>query len=456
MIRGREWTGFEAVALQEAMRKSVRDFAAMLGIDTTTIANWRSGLSTVTPRTRMQEILDTTLAQRATPEDKDRFDQIVAEGETVWRRRHQRPDASKVPRLESPQRPNAAAYPPAAVASTVEAGIGCGEDRVQEVDEVNRREFGGTLLGLTALAATSSDAQAHVAPELVDYFRSQLAGHYSADRFLGPTQLIPAAVPQYELLCELANAASGNLRSDFWSLATGYAAFLGWLYQDAGDLRRSTYWHDQMLERAHRSQDPQLVGFALHNKAMLEADKRDGRSVLDLTGAALQQRTHLIPKVEVLLLQQAAHGTSLIGGDNAADECGRLLDEAAVSLEAVDDEYPWGACRSPRYIDVQQATIWTRLGLAREAIALWEQIIPDIPASQSRDRGVFTTRHAQALAAAGEPEQALATVAAIPPLVVRTGSARMRTELFALQKRMQPWSRDSAGRALDELLSSFT
>ncbi len=42
MVRGREWTGFEAAALQEAMRKSVRDFAALLGVDTTTIANWRS------------------------------------------------------------------------------------------------------------------------------------------------------------------------------------------------------------------------------------------------------------------------------------------------------------------------------------------------------------------------------------------------------------------------------
>ena len=30
-----------------------------------------------------------------------------------------------------------------------------------------------------------------VAPELVDYFRTQLAGHYRADMFLGPHHLIP-------------------------------------------------------------------------------------------------------------------------------------------------------------------------------------------------------------------------------------------------------------------------
>lgn len=96
MVRGREWTGFEAAALQEAMRRSVRDFAAMLGIEQTTVTNWRTSLSAMTPRTRTQAILDTTYQQRATPEDRERFDKIVAEGETAWRARHARRSASEV------------------------------------------------------------------------------------------------------------------------------------------------------------------------------------------------------------------------------------------------------------------------------------------------------------------------------------------------------------------------
>lgn len=88
MVRGREWTGFEAAALQEAMRCSVRDFAEMLGVEMTTVANWRSGLSTVTPRPRTQAILDTAYRQRATSEDRERFSVIVSEGEVAWRQRH--------------------------------------------------------------------------------------------------------------------------------------------------------------------------------------------------------------------------------------------------------------------------------------------------------------------------------------------------------------------------------
>ncbi|MFF3575281.1 hypothetical protein ACFYXQ_46910 [Nocardia jiangxiensis] len=70
------------------MRKSVRDFAALLGLETTTVNNWRTGLSRVTPRSSTQAILDTTLDLRASDDDRARFEQIVREGEAVWRARH--------------------------------------------------------------------------------------------------------------------------------------------------------------------------------------------------------------------------------------------------------------------------------------------------------------------------------------------------------------------------------
>lgn len=92
-VRGRQWTGFEAAALQEAMRRSVRDFAALLGVEPTTVVNWRTGLGAVRPRSATQAILDTTLDQRATKEDRARFEQLVSEGESAWRMRHPGVDA---------------------------------------------------------------------------------------------------------------------------------------------------------------------------------------------------------------------------------------------------------------------------------------------------------------------------------------------------------------------------
>lgn len=81
MVRARGWTGFEAVALQAAMRKSNRDFAGLLGVETTTISNWHGGLGSIRLWTRTQEILDTTLRQYASEEDRARFEEIVAAGQ---------------------------------------------------------------------------------------------------------------------------------------------------------------------------------------------------------------------------------------------------------------------------------------------------------------------------------------------------------------------------------------
>jgi hypothetical protein len=293
-----------------------------------------------------------------------------------------------------------------------------------------------------------------VAPELVGYFRSQLAGHYAADRFLGPGRLIAVATAQYDLLCDTAGTAGPPMRSELWATAAGFAALLGWLHQDAGDLAESARWHDVMIERAHRSHDPQLVGFALYCKAMLHTDMSDGPGVLDLTGAGLSGR-QLIPKVRALLLQQAAHGHALSGDAGTAGECDRLLGEAGDLTGQISDDYPWGACTAPHWLDTQRATVWTRLGRHHEAAGLWDSVIRALPASSRRDIGVFSVRHAQALAGTGDPEQAVTIARGVMQVAVQSGSARMRAELRALRKRMEPWRGEQTWRDLDEAMRTL-
>jgi hypothetical protein len=294
-----------------------------------------------------------------------------------------------------------------------------------------------------------------VAPELAEYFRRQLAGHYAADRFLGPGRLIAVATAQYDLLCDIAGTASGPLRGELWATAAGFAALLGWLHQDAGNLGDSGRWHDVMIERAHRSHDPQLVGFALYCKAMLHTDMADGASVLDLTGAGLRDEHRLIPKVRALLIQQAAHGYALAGLPGAYGECDRLLGDAGDLTAQISDDYPWGSCSAPHWIGPQRATVWTRLGRFREAADLWDSVIPMLPASSRRDIGVYHARHAQALAGCGEPEQAVNVARLAVPVAAQSGSARMRAELHALRQRMKSWRGGQPWRDLEDTLRAL-
>lgn len=75
------WTGRSAAALQAALRLSNDAFAKKLGIGERTVSAWHENLNR-RPRTEMQQLLDTTLAQ-AEPAVRERF--AVLAGEAVTR-----------------------------------------------------------------------------------------------------------------------------------------------------------------------------------------------------------------------------------------------------------------------------------------------------------------------------------------------------------------------------------
>ncbi|TQS26105.1 helix-turn-helix transcriptional regulator [Microbispora sp. KK1-11] len=297
---------------------------------------------------------------------------------------------------------------------------------------------------------------APVAPELVMYFLEQLPGHYKADMWLGPRHLIPTVATQAELIKELAQAADAPVRRGLLGAGVAYAALLGWLYQDAGDLGRARAWRAVALDMAHRSQDPQLISYALTNKAMLAVDLYDGRTVVDYTEAALADEAKLCPKVRILALVHQAHGHSMLPAKDK-DLVDRLLDRAAVLVDRVDDGYPWGnAChRTLGYIDVQRATAYLRLGAYREAVALWDRILGTAPESARRDNGVFWARQAAALAAVPEPERVVQIASAAASVVDGTGSARLRKEIKAVACHATAWASTGPGRQLADIVARF-
>lgn len=74
-----QWTGREARLLRRAMRLGQREFAAMLGISHTAVANYErpNRRDTIRLRHETQQMLDTVLA-RAGEEVRDRFQAAVA------------------------------------------------------------------------------------------------------------------------------------------------------------------------------------------------------------------------------------------------------------------------------------------------------------------------------------------------------------------------------------------
>ncbi|MFF6790706.1 Twin-arginine translocation pathway signal [Streptomyces filamentosus] len=252
-----------------------------------------------------------------------------------------------------------------------------------------------------------------VDPALIDYFQAQLEGHYRADMLLGPHDLIGTLGPQYRLIDKLTRSAAGETRRGLLRVGAAYAALVGWLYQDAGDLAAAEV--GPHLRRVHHG---------------------------------------VADEVRIMALQQQAHGASLLHHAGRA-EVDRLIDTAGRLLPRVDDDLPWGnACRrTPGYLEVQRATCYGRLGLGEEASGLWEQVLAVVPASARGDRGVYLARHATAAATARRPEQAVEIAREVAVVAVETGSARMRSELSALERVMRPWHDAPVGRDLREALA---
>lgn len=73
----RQWSGFEARALREAMRLTVRGFAGRLGISERTVSKWEAGGSGITPGPDSQSLLDTALSM-AGDEVRERFSLATA------------------------------------------------------------------------------------------------------------------------------------------------------------------------------------------------------------------------------------------------------------------------------------------------------------------------------------------------------------------------------------------
>lgn len=72
MVTVHRWTGRETRLLREAMRMSVRDFAAYLGISDRAVSKWERAGEDLCPRPDSQAVLDTVLA-RCPAEAKARF-----------------------------------------------------------------------------------------------------------------------------------------------------------------------------------------------------------------------------------------------------------------------------------------------------------------------------------------------------------------------------------------------
>jgi len=464
MVRGREWTGFEAVALQEAMRKSVREFAAELGIDSTTISNWRSGLSAVIPRPRMQEILDTTLEQRATPDDRARFEQISAEGESVWRERHGRPVPATGILIESPRNPYSDAPSHWLEPSTV-GGSPLG---VEGEDSVERKTFlqvlTGSVAGLAIGAVDMSESHERLIravdeptrvdaavieqfDQICDYCRRQ-------DDVLGAQAVLTMTQAQLSLVHTMLADCPARLRPQLLTVYSKFAGLAGWLSLDARQFYNSWRYFEVAQAAAHQAGAPALIGFTLARMShVAKAQDRLALSV-DYASAAAQTTQQADPLVQTFAYDQLARAYAK---SREGSKCLGALDHARSSYERAKTD---GAQARPSlayfyddgFLPHTESQCYLNLGQPEAAVERAEQSLKLHDPKLVRDNAFSKLYLATTYVHSSHPEQAVSALMDAAGWARQNRSVQLAERIQTVRASMNQWQGSAAVAELDGYL----
>ncbi|MFF0493940.1 hypothetical protein ACFYTQ_33385 [Nocardia sp. NPDC004068] len=238
------------------MRRSIREFASELGIDTTTISNWRSGLGSVVPRPRMQAVLDTTLEQRATPDDRARFEEIVGEGEVVWRERHSGTARSKSLALDASSDGHLVAP---AITETLD-GI---TDAVTSAGEPSKHVDQGISTDLVDVLSRVHRLSRSVNPDVIQQLRSSTRTSIARYETIDPSGLVPGLKKQRRWLDDLLGECSHPVqRRQLSETASETSGLLGYIAVGSGHFSLARAYCLESFELADHAQDANLMAWA--------------------------------------------------------------------------------------------------------------------------------------------------------------------------------------------------
>ncbi|MGH3914707.1 MAG: helix-turn-helix domain-containing protein, partial [Pseudonocardiaceae bacterium] len=300
-----------------------------------------------------------------------------------------------------------------------------------------------------------------VDPQVIGYFDRLLTEHYTADKILGPHQLLGPVLAQLDELETLRKHARPPVAKPLLRVLARYAEFVGWLQQDAGDVPAAMYWSDRATQWAQTAGDHQMVAYLLVRKSNIACQLDDANTVIELAAAAQDVPGDVDPKIIALAAQQEARGWAMISD---VDHCRPKLDAAAELLSKYSDE---GGPAGPVYIQYydlgvledQSATCFRSIGRAEDAIAIFERrIVESLDANLHRDRGYQMAKLANAVVATQQPEPERAAQLGLTclDLARRTGSARIGKELHTLDATLTTrWSDQPDARAFHDALTAL-
>lgn len=338
---------------------------------------------------------------------------------------------------------------------------------------LSRREFAelmaaGVVRGLLPGGVNDPDQAERVSkileqprrvdPQALAYFRALLAEHFTADKMLGPRQLVGPVHAQIDVLDGLRRHTRPGTAEPLLGLLAQYAEFAGWLHQDLGDTATAMYWSDRASQWAQAVGDYQMVAYMLVRKSNIALFDDDAVNVIELAAAARKVPGPVSPKLAALASQQQARGWALHGD---ADRFRAGMEDAAELLGRHPDDVDETAPVYLHHYDVdvldeQSASGYRACGKPETAVAILERKIAQTPGHLQRDHGHQLVKLANTVLATSQPEPDRAASLGLRSVQIarETGSMRIGRELLNLDAALtRRWPRLPGTVELHEALS---
>ncbi|WP_280222060.1 hypothetical protein [Nocardia neocaledoniensis] len=437
------------------MRQPVRQFATMLGVEPTTISNWKSGLSAVKLRAHTQAILDTVYVQRASPEDRKRFEQIVAEGEAAWRARH--PKAARRSKTDPNAEVSGAdlATPPESVLVKSDLPPAAGDDWYTPATDLasisSSAPVGTDHLEIDVLDVEASTAlmRTRAAPSCLSSFAAVtdlLAGQRQS---LAPDALIGPIEAHRDAVASLFRAATDDvIKRRAGALLGETSVVASRVWSAIGD-RSMALTHAAFARKlADQLQDKTLGGVARIFESNLRSDaatliSSDGDVVIGLRvlNEAAGVDAFLPPAARARIGAEQAQAFAVL---DLRDECEEALTRAQRAAETIDDSNrsglfsDWNSTR----IQVYVGTCQLLLGQPKRAVAALAAAL-DSPEMDSPNVALAARVDlASAYTLAGELDEGCRVLGDTYEDLATMGNRRGLERAQRAIERMAPWQNE--------------
>jgi len=405
MITVQCWTGAETKALRQAMRLSIRAFAAHLGIDARTINKWEARHTTITLRPHTQELMDTAL-QQAPEEVQTRFTQTM---HNTQQGQHQNATQPATP-VHDPA-PGADFLPPSS-----------GHN-----DPDNSLTESSPYSCIIALRASSQDVA------MMQAFRS-------ADLQVGGGHLYASVVNylQSEVGPRLVGDDDDTESNTIFTAAAALTEMAGWMAHDAGRDETAKQHFGRSLALVKIGGDHQLGAHVLGSMSHLanHLSQPDEAIALARQGQAVLHNAAPHPDLEARLLAMEARG---FAGLQESSECIKLLIRAEKALDTSPTESPspWISHFDMGSLASEAARCMRQLGDWAEAQRQAEQIVRLRSSNRTRSRALGQLTLVAALIEQQKPDEACAIAQEVINFTQSLSSFLVIEQLLELQRLLQ-------------------